>query len=169
MCAACGCWCPWPWVTIQPASDGILSQKGSKVIPYTPALLDGQAYMLFLLWVPKWGVPRQCFCHGCPSGEGAARVPMHLHAILVLRLDLRLIDPNRFPKCCCIDPITNWLQPNGCTYQIILPTPLWWWGVLGAVNNVFSLHTDKLSLGCFSAPWLGGVCACLYEESCGFS
>ncbi len=66
-----------------------------------------------------------------------------------------------------IGPITNWYQPNGCALQIIFPTPLWGWGVLGAVNNVFSLHTDELSLGCSSAPWPGvcvpaGVCACVF-------
>ncbi len=66
-----------------------------------------------------------------------------------------------------IGPITNWYQPNGCALQIIFPTPLWWWGVLGAVNNVFSLHRDELSLGCSSAPWRGvcvpaGICACVF-------
>jgi hypothetical protein len=70
-----------------------------------------------------------------------------------------------------IDPITNWFLPNGRALQIIFPTPLLGvGGVLGAVHNMSSLHTDKLSLGCYSAPWLGvcvpsGVCACIF--SCG--
>jgi hypothetical protein len=71
-----------------------------------------------------------------------------------------------------IGPITNWLQPNGRALQIIFLTPLLvvGGGVLGAVHNVSSLHTDELSLGCYSAPWPGvcvpaGVCACVF--SCG--
>jgi hypothetical protein len=89
----CAVWVPVPrpWVTIQPDSDGILSQKGSKVIPYIAALL-GQAYMLFLFWVHKRGMPRQCFCHGCPSGEGTARVPMRLHANFSFKFTFKLID-----------------------------------------------------------------------------
>jgi hypothetical protein len=40
--------------------------------------------------------------------------------------------------------------------------------VLGAVHNVSFLHTDELSLGCYSAPWPGvcvpaGVCACVFS------
>jgi hypothetical protein len=70
-----------------------------------------------------------------------------------------------------IGPITNWLQPDGHALQIIFPTtPFEGGGVLGAVHNVSSLHTDELSLGCYSASWPGvcvpaGVCACVF--SCG--
>jgi hypothetical protein len=66
-----------------------------------------------------------------------------------------------------IGPITNWFQPNGRALQIRFPTPLLGvGGVLGAVHNVFSLHTDELNLGYYSAPWPGvcvpaGVCACV--------
>jgi hypothetical protein len=88
VCAPCGCLCPWPWVKIQPDRDGILSQQGSKVIFYIAALLDGQAYMLLLLWVPKKGVPRQCFCHGCPSGGGLPVCPCAYTLFLVLSLVL---------------------------------------------------------------------------------
>ncbi len=76
---------------MQPDCDGILSQKGSKVIPYIAALFDGQAYTLFLLWVPT---REGAHCPGNASATdalvrgGAARVPMRLHATLSFKLVL---------------------------------------------------------------------------------
>jgi hypothetical protein len=58
-----------------------------------------------------------------------------------------------------------------CAIQQSLPHPFGGGGVLGAVNNKFSLHSDKLSLGCFPAPrpgeWVpAGVCLCAPLSGC---
>ncbi len=69
-----------------------------------------------------------------------------------------------------IGPITNWFQPNGRALQTIFATPLLVVGGCWELYIIFSLHTDELSLGCYSAPRPGvcvpaGVCACVF--SCG--
>jgi hypothetical protein len=53
---------------------GSRAKKGQK--SYLTQLLYMTAMLTcYLLWVPRRGVPRQCFCHGCPRGGGLPVCP----------------------------------------------------------------------------------------------
>ncbi len=97
-----------------------------------------------------------------PYGRGAARVPKRLYAILRY---FSCTDPNRYLSSFDMVPLQTGISQMCVPYNNLSHTPLGE-GVLAAVNNKFSLHSDKLSLGWFPAPWSwermpAGVCLCV--------
>jgi hypothetical protein len=138
-----GAGAPGPGSRYNPPVEGPNAKKGqshfSHSFLYTMATL-----ICYLLWVPRTGVPKQCFATdalwegGCPCAQTLIRY-QYVNLVVLTLPGVSIIALKRSHN--------KLVSAEYVCHTTNFPTPLWGWGVLGTVNNTFSLHSDKLNLG----------------------